>query len=68
MLHSNLFDYCEKHYHQETIKELVKDFENQLRRLVEFCNGQESGEYTPSDFAEAELNKDDLDSLLNQIG
>ena len=61
------FSFSEKFHKAETIQNLVELFEIGLRNLIEHCSNRETGEYSPSDFPEADLNQDDLDNLLNQI-
>ena len=64
---NSVFSFSEKFHKEETIKNFIKLFEIELLNLIEHCSNRETGEYSPSDFPEAELNQDDLDSLLNQI-
>lgn len=61
------FSFSDKVYKPETIRNLVEHFETALRRLIEHCSIQETSEYSPSDFPEADLNQSDLDNLLKQI-
>ena len=63
-----IFNYSETLYKSNTIENLVEHFESELLKLIEHCSIGEQSEYTPSDFPEADLNQDDLDSLLSQIG
>jgi len=65
-LHSR-FDFSTDFYEPSTIENLVQHFEDELRRIVEHCSSKEEIEYTPTDFAEADLNQEDLNSLLSQI-
>ncbi len=62
-----VFDFSDEIYKTETIESLMWLFEKELRRIIEHCGNQESAEYTPSDFAEADLNQDDLDNLISRI-
>ena len=52
---------------KDTINSLVQLFEKTLLNFIEHCNNPEAGGFTPSDFPEAGLNQDDLDSLLGEI-
>ena len=59
-------------YHKQlhlpgTINSLVQDFEKLLLAFIDHCSNPESGGFTPSDFPEAGLSQDDLDSLLGEI-
>lgn len=51
----------------ESIHKLVQAFEKTLLRFIEHCSAPNAGGFTPSDFPEAGLNQDDLDSLLGEI-
>ncbi len=62
-----VFDFSEKLYKIDTIESLIEEYENQIVRISEHCEAQESIGYAPSDFAEADLTQEDLDNLLTQI-
>ncbi len=62
-----MFDFSGDMFKTESIKDLIAEFENQLRKIEKHCGDQESIKYSPSDFAEADLDQADLDSVLNQI-
>jgi len=49
----------------ETIKLLMNDFKERIQEIGMYCNQIENGGYTPSDFSDAEISQDDLDSLLD---
>ena len=61
------FSFSEKLHKPENIQKFTEHFENRLRKLIEHCSIQETIEYSPSDFPEADLNQDDLDNLLNKF-
>ena len=61
------FSFSEQIHKQKTIENLIELFENTLRQLIDHCSSREVGEYSPSDFPEADLSQDDFDTLLNQI-
>ena len=61
------FSFSEKVHKPETIQNLIEVFEYTLRQLIEHCSRQETSQHSPSDFPEANLSQDDLDTLLNQI-
>ena len=62
------FVYSEKLHLTSTIKHLSEHFESQLRKLIKHCSSQETIEYSPADFPEANINHNDLASLLKKIG
>ncbi|MHA4844100.1 condensation domain-containing protein [Flavitalea antarctica] len=61
------FSFSEQFHKPDTIQHLIGLFENALRQLIEHCSGQETSQYSPSDFPEADLSQDDFDTLLNQF-
>ncbi|WP_394748813.1 condensation domain-containing protein [Spongiimicrobium salis] len=54
-------------HHTETIEHLIQKFNEAVDEIIEHCDTQEEGKYTPSDFPEVELNQDDLDNLLENL-
>jgi non-ribosomal peptide synthase protein (TIGR01720 family) len=60
--------YSENLHDQNTINRVVQEFIQSLRDLIAHCQSVEVGDYTPSDFPEAELNQKELDQLLVEIG
>ena len=54
-------------YEESILTELVNGFSTKLKELIDHCSNVEKGSYTPSDFPEAELSQDDLDSLMNRF-
>ena len=61
------FSFSEKFHKPGTIQNLMELFEYTLRQLIEHCSSQQTSRHSPSDFPEANLSQDDLDTLLNQI-
>lgn len=61
------FSFSKKIYRTETIGKLAGFFEDEIKRIVEYCRERETSDYTPSDFPESELSQEDLNSLLNQL-
>jgi amino acid adenylation domain-containing protein/non-ribosomal peptide synthase protein (TIGR01720 family) len=59
--------YSQNIHHPATIERLAEDFREKLRRLINHCQSEEAGGYTPSDFPEAELSQTELDKLLAKI-
>jgi amino acid adenylation domain-containing protein/non-ribosomal peptide synthase protein (TIGR01720 family) len=52
----------------ETLESLADSILAELHRLVDHCLALETGEFTPSDFPEAELDAAQLQKLLAQLG
>jgi amino acid adenylation domain-containing protein/non-ribosomal peptide synthase protein (TIGR01720 family) len=50
-----------------TIERLADWFITELQDLIDYCLSPEGVGYTPSDFPEARLTKDDLDDLLEEL-
>jgi len=59
--------YAHAMFKKQTIKALCTDYQASLTGLIEHCKGPGAGGYTPSDFAEAGLDQDDLDDLLDDL-
>jgi non-ribosomal peptide synthase protein (TIGR01720 family) len=51
----------------DTIALLMNDFKKRIQEIGAYCSQTENGGYTPSDFSEAEISQDDLDSLLDLL-
>ena len=47
-----------------TIDRLCIEFEEHLKDIIQYCKNKATGEYTPSDFPEANISQEDLDNLL----
>ena len=50
-----------------TIEKLAQQFIKTLQAIIEHCQAPNSGGYTPSDFAGARLNQQQLDKFLNKV-
>ena len=58
-----------KNLHQTgTIDEAAQDFVRMLRELIAHCLSSQAGGFTPSDFASAGLNQEQLNHLLAELG
>jgi non-ribosomal peptide synthase protein (TIGR01720 family) len=58
-----------KNIHQpNTIEKLSDNFVKALLSLIAHCQSTEAGDYTPSDFAAANINQENLTKLLAQVG
>lgn len=62
------WSYSERLQRRSTIERLADDFLQTLRSLMQHCTAPGAGGYTPSDFAEAGLNQEELDRLISEIG
>lgn len=54
-------------YRKITIEGLAEKFTENLKEVIAHCTNQEQGNYTPSDFPEAEISQDDLDNLMGKL-
>ncbi|NEQ30815.1 MAG: amino acid adenylation domain-containing protein [Leptolyngbya sp. SIO4C5] len=61
------WSYSQARYRAETITALADGFITALRSLIAHCQSPDAGGYTPSDFAEANLNQQELDQFLAKI-
>ncbi|MDP9122407.1 MAG: condensation domain-containing protein, partial [Acidobacteriota bacterium] len=53
---------------EPTVRGLLQSIAAELRELVAHCRAPEAGGFTPSDFAAARLNQQQLDRFLSRIG
>lgn len=51
-----------------TIQALADNFAAALRTIITHCQNPEAGGFTPSDFPELDLDQDELDNLLDDLG
>jgi amino acid adenylation domain-containing protein/non-ribosomal peptide synthase protein (TIGR01720 family) len=61
------FAYSDKIHKRATIEQLSFGFMETLRTLIAHCQSKDSKCYTPSDFAAARLNQQQLDKFLTKI-
>ena len=59
--------YSDKQYKQETITNLLKHFEQELKRIITFCSDREDKELTPSDLTYKDLSIDEIDAIGDQL-
>jgi amino acid adenylation domain-containing protein/non-ribosomal peptide synthase protein (TIGR01720 family) len=59
--------YSEEVHRRETVQTLADSFISALRLLIQHCQSRETASYTPSDFPEADLSQEELDTLLAQL-
>ncbi len=55
-------------YLTETVERLGRNYLESLRSIITFCLTPEAGDYTPSDFPEAGLSQEEINSLLARFG
>jgi non-ribosomal peptide synthase protein (TIGR01720 family) len=60
--------YSEGVHRRSTIERLAQSFIEAVRSLIHHCTSASAGGYTPSDFSEAGLDQQELDSLLAELG
>jgi non-ribosomal peptide synthase protein (TIGR01720 family) len=60
------YSYSEALHEQATIEALASSFIESLQELITSCLADGAGSYTPSDFPLAQLDQEQLDSLLGQ--
>ena len=58
------WSYTKLLYKEATIKALADSFGEAIKNIIQHCDKKEPGEYTPSDFPEANISQEDLDNLL----
>ena len=61
------FGFSESSHRRDTIERLAQAFIEALRSLIHHCTAPGAGGYTPSDFAEAGLDQEELDSLIAEL-
>jgi amino acid adenylation domain-containing protein/non-ribosomal peptide synthase protein (TIGR01720 family) len=59
--------YSRNLHHQGTIEGLAQEFIRRLEALIQHCQLPESGGFTPSDFAGAKLNQQQLDQFITKL-
>jgi amino acid adenylation domain-containing protein/non-ribosomal peptide synthase protein (TIGR01720 family) len=59
--------YSQALYHSTTIEKLTQGFLKALRSLISYCQSDEAGGVTPSDFPLVELNQTELDEVLGMV-
>lgn len=61
------WDYSAGIYQRPRIEQFAQHYLTALRSLIVHCQSSEVGGYTPSDFPDAQLDQEDLDSLIAQL-
>jgi amino acid adenylation domain-containing protein/non-ribosomal peptide synthase protein (TIGR01720 family) len=59
--------YSKNIHRRSSVEELARRFTESLGRLIAHCQSSEAGEYTPSDFPDANLTQAELDVILAQL-
>ncbi|AFY44055.1 type I polyketide synthase [Nostoc sp. PCC 7107] len=60
--------YSQNVHQRQTIEKLANNFVTALQSLIFHCQSRTTVEYTPSDFTAANINQENLNNLLAQIG
>jgi non-ribosomal peptide synthase protein (TIGR01720 family) len=60
--------YSERFHDAASIEALARSFDAELRALVEHCRTPHDHTYTPADFPEAGLSREDLNRVLAELG
>ena len=61
------WSYSQNVHRRATIEQLAQDCLASLRELIAYCVPLEPGGFTPSDFAEADLDQQELDQLISEL-
>jgi non-ribosomal peptide synthase protein (TIGR01720 family) len=62
-----VWSYSENLYCQGTLDHLAKSFIGQLRELIVHSQSADAGGYTPSDFADVELSREEIQALMVEV-
>lgn len=62
-----VFTYPKSVLTEETIKQIAKQYKENLLRLIDHCLEKEHEEWTPSDFAAKDLTFEELDAVLQAL-
>jgi amino acid adenylation domain-containing protein/non-ribosomal peptide synthase protein (TIGR01720 family) len=60
--------FSENYHKRETIQELVDSYVYFLHEITTHCLSRESVAYTPSDFEDVDMDQEDLDAILDELG
>lgn len=64
---TGIFSYSKKVHYDSTVAQLILDFKSRIQAICNYCLDTDKVRYTPSDFSEADISQDDLDSLLGSL-
>jgi non-ribosomal peptide synthase protein (TIGR01720 family) len=64
---SGSFSFGKKVHETKTMDLLLHNFKSQIQVISDHCNQTQTSRYTPSDFSDAEISQDDLDSLMDLL-
>ena len=59
--------YSRNKYERRTVEDLTEGYIDELRLLIDHCRSPHAGGFTPSDFPDANLEPDALNSLLDHL-
>ena len=60
--------YSKNLYQKATVEYLAQSYLEVLRELIVHCQSPDAGGYTPSDFPDVDLNQEELENVLAEIG
>ena len=60
--------YSKAVHRREMVEQVAEDFIEALRAIIAHCQSLETAGYTPSDFPDVELDQDEIESLMVEIG
>ena len=58
------WSYAKAYFEASTVEQLAGNFGQAITDIIQYCENKDKGEYTPSDFPEANISQEDLDNLL----
>lgn len=62
---SILLTYSRNKFSENTMREFINNFSNDLKTIISYCCDKKSVEYTPSDFDTVDLTQEELESFFN---
>jgi amino acid adenylation domain-containing protein/non-ribosomal peptide synthase protein (TIGR01720 family) len=60
--------YSKNFHKQATVEKFAGDYLDEIKLLIKYCQSAEAGGYTPSDFEDVELEEDEIDGILEELG
>ncbi|GET42317.1 amino acid adenylation domain-containing protein [Microseira wollei NIES-4236] len=60
--------YSKNIYQKATVEYLAQNYLEVLQELIAYCQSPDAGGYTPSDFPDVDLNQEELENVLAEIG
>ncbi|MGD9488076.1 MAG: amino acid adenylation domain-containing protein [Calditrichaceae bacterium] len=60
-------DYSGNLIKEETVRRFLTNIMDELQQLIDHCEKTASGDYTPSDFLDVNLDQEELDNMLSEL-